>query len=201
MFIQVITGKVTDADGLRAQDERWYQELRPGATGFLGSTTGITDDGRFVATVRFESAEAAKRNSERPEQGAWWSEMEKCVSNVAFHDCSKVVTFFGGGSDDATFVQVMQGRVVDAASLDALEARMRESERAFRDFRPDLLGETIAFHDDGNTYTDIVYFTSEADARANEQKQPTAEIEQLMELLMSAVAVDEYIDLEDPTLR
>jgi hypothetical protein len=111
----------------------------------------------------------------------------------AWHDCSKVTAFFGGGSDDA--------KVVDAAALDALETRMSGSESTFREFRPDLLGETIAFHDDGDTHTDIVYFTSEAEARANEQKQPTAEIEQLMELLTSAVAVDEYIDLEDPTLR
>ena len=42
MFIQVITGKVTDADGFRRQDQKWNDELRPGATGFLGSTAGTT---------------------------------------------------------------------------------------------------------------------------------------------------------------
>jgi hypothetical protein len=201
MFMQVITGTVTDADGFRAQDERWEKDIRPGATGYLGSTTGIADDGRFVAAVRFDSPDDARRNSERPEQGAWWSDMQKCVTDVVFHDCSKVILYFGGGSDDAKFVQVMQGRVLDAAALDALEAGIKQSESEFRGFRPDVLGQTTAYHDDGNTYTDIVYFTSEAEARANEQNQPPPKIEQLMGQLMSAVSVDEYIDLKNPVLR
>ena len=70
MFIQVIQGKVADAEGLRAAMDRWGRDLQPGATGWLGTTGGITDDGTFVATVRFDSEDAARRNSERPEQGA-----------------------------------------------------------------------------------------------------------------------------------
>ena len=67
--------------------------------------------------------------------------------------------------------------------------------------RPDVIGETIAYHDDGDGYTDIVYFTSEADARANEKKEMPAEAQKLMEELMSAVEVDEYLDLKDPSMR
>ena len=37
---------------------------------------GMCDDGTFVALARFESAEAARRNSDRPEQGEWWAECE-----------------------------------------------------------------------------------------------------------------------------
>ena len=70
MFIQVIQGKVADAEGLQAAMDRWVAELQPGAQGWLGSTGGFTDDGMFVSTVRFESQEAARRNSDRPEQGA-----------------------------------------------------------------------------------------------------------------------------------
>jgi hypothetical protein len=201
MFIQVITGKVVDEDGFRRQDARWETQLRPGATGFLGSTSGMTDDGRFVVAARFESSEAARRNSNRPEQGAWWADMEKCVSDVEFHDCSRVATIFGGGSDDATFVQVMRGHVTDRAALEKLEARLGESEPVLHDFRPDLLGETIAYHDDGDGYTDIVYFTSEADARANERKEPSGKAKELLEQLMSAIAIDEYLDLGSPELR
>ena len=40
MFVQVIKGRTSDADGLRRQDERWRAELRSGAKGFLGSTFG-----------------------------------------------------------------------------------------------------------------------------------------------------------------
>jgi hypothetical protein len=201
MFIQVISGTVTDVDGFRKQDQRWHDQLEAGATGFLGSTAGVTDDGRFVVSARFESADAAKRNSERPEQGAWWAETEKSLGNVEFHDCNKSMTLFGGGSDDATFVQVMRGRVTDRAKLAALESRYSEVEAVLRAARPDLIGETIAFHDDGDGYSDIVYFTSEADARANEQKEMPPEAQKLLEELMSAIVVDEYFDLKDPALR
>jgi hypothetical protein len=201
MFIQVITGKVNDVEGFRKQDERWQEELRPGATGFLGSTAGATEDGRFVVTARFESADAAKRNSERPEQGAWWADTERYLSDVEFHDCSKSMTLFGGGSDDATFVQVMRGRITDRAKLDAIESRYSEFEPVLGAARPDVIGETIAFYDDGDGYADIVYFTSEADARANEQKEMPAEAQKLFEELMSAITVDEYLDLKDPVMR
>jgi hypothetical protein len=200
MFVQVITGKVVDEEGFRRQGERWDTDLRPGATGFLGGTTGVTDDGRFVATARFESAEAAQRNADRPEQGAWWQEMQKFVSDVAFHDSTHVLTIFGGGSDDATFVQVMRGRVTNRATLDALEPRREELERALQGFRPDVLGETIAYDEAGDGYTDIVYFTSEAEARENEKKEPTGEAKQLLEQIMSAISVDEYFDLRQPRL-
>ena len=67
----------------------------------------------------------------------------------------------------------------------------------------EVVTSAIATHsdDDGDTYTDIVYFTSEAEARANEQKEMPAELQQLMEQLMSAASIDEYIDLTDPVLR
>ncbi len=68
MFIQVIQGKVSDEAGLRRCMDRWTEDVRPGATGFLGCTQGLCDDGTFIALARFESAEAARRNSERPEQ-------------------------------------------------------------------------------------------------------------------------------------
>lgn len=35
MFVQVITAEVVDAEGLSAQMERWEEELRPSAEGFL----------------------------------------------------------------------------------------------------------------------------------------------------------------------
>ena len=201
MFIQVITGKVNDVEAFRTQDQRWHDELEAGATGFLGSTAGVTDDGRFVVSARFESADAAKRNSDRPEQGAWWAETEQYLSDVEFHDSNKQTTLFGGGSDDATFVQVMRGRITDRDKVDELESRTSEFESVLGAARPDVLGETIAFHDDGDGYTDFVYFTSEAEARANEKKEMPAEAQKLFEELMSAVAVDEYFDLKDPSFR
>ena len=201
MFMQVITGRVTDPDGLARQEQRWQEELRPGATGYLGSTSGSTADGRFFASIRFETAEQARANSDRPEQGAWWAETEKCVADVEFHDCNRVEIMFGGGSDDAAFVQVMRGHVADRAAFEQLFTKFAANEAAMHDFRPDVLGETFAVHDDGSGYSDIVYFTNETDARANEQKPMPADLQALMEESMAAGPIDEYFDLVDPVLH
>ncbi len=68
MFVQVIQGQVSDSEQVRAAFDRWVRDLAPGAAGWLGSTAGVTEDGRFVALVRFASEEEARRNSDRPEQ-------------------------------------------------------------------------------------------------------------------------------------
>ena len=71
MFIQIIQGKCTRHDELRAAAKGWRSELSEGAVGWLGGTYGFTDDDQFIGVVRFESREAATANSARPEQGAW----------------------------------------------------------------------------------------------------------------------------------
>ena len=200
MFIQVITGTTSDRDGLQRQLERWEEELRPGAAGFLGSTGGVTDDGRVILAARFESEEAARRNSAREAQGAWWAETEKYLENLAFRDSVQVTTMLGGGSDDAGFVQVMRGRVTNQAKAGELMGRAAEFEAAMRPRRPDVLGDVTAIHADG-TYTDLIYFTSEAEAREGEQKPMPAELQSMFEEFMSAMTVDEYFDLKDPWLR
>ena len=195
MFIQVITGDVADAAGLESAFDRWQSEVRPGATGFLGSTLGVTADGRFVALARFESAEAARANSDRPEQSAWWSEAEKCFAGpVTFHDCTEVDTFRGGGSDEAGFVQVMQGRA-DRDRLQALDERV---EAVLPDLRPDLLGSVRAW--DGDQYTEAAYFTSEAEARAGEAKPPPDELADAMREWQDVMGPITYYDLPRPKL-
>ena len=201
MFVQVISGKVKDTDAFERLGERWETEVRPGAVGYLGVTEGTTDDGRFFVAARFESADAAAKNSGRPEQEEWFAEMEKVVEDVTFHDCSRIETLFGGGKDDAGFVQVMQGRVKDLAKADAMFARATEAEKVLGSVRPDVIGEVIAIHDDGGGYTDIVYFTSEAEARAAEQREMPADAQAMMQEFESALEVDEYFDLKRITLR
>jgi len=44
---------------------RWIQELAPVALGWLGSTGGVTDDGRFIAVARFGSREAPTATGSR----------------------------------------------------------------------------------------------------------------------------------------
>ncbi len=96
MFIQVIQGHAINPDGIHAELDRWKAELQPGATGWLGSTAGVTDDGRFIAVVRFESEELARRNSDRPEQGAWWHAAAAHLAEVVFHNSPRVHTYQGG---------------------------------------------------------------------------------------------------------
>ena len=97
----------------------------------------MTDGGIFVAVARFASAEAAQRNSGRAEEGEWWAGMSKLSSgDVSFHDCSEVIAVRAGGSDDAGFVQVMQGRARDLARLRDVDAMF---EQRFPDLRPELL--------------------------------------------------------------
>lgn len=71
MFIQVIQGRCSRQDELRAVLDRWPEELGPTAVGWLGGTYGFTDDGLFIGVVRFEDRESAMANSElrrmRPE--------------------------------------------------------------------------------------------------------------------------------------
>jgi len=145
----------------------------------------------------FESAEASRADSQRDEQGTWWAQTEKCLEAAAFQDSVEVLTMQGGASNHAGFVQVMCGRVTDAEKMAALRPRMGDMESAMKRHRPDVLGDVIAVNADGS-YTDAVYFESEAEARQGETKEMPADVGALFTELRSAIAVDEYLDLKDP---
>jgi hypothetical protein len=155
----------------------------------------VTADGRFVMLARFESAEAAKANSDRAEQGAWWSEAEKCFGGpVTFRDCTDVDTYRGGGSDQAGFVQVMQGRA-DKQQLRELDER---AEHLLPDLRPDLLGSVRAWH--GDEYTEAAYFTNETEARVGETQGPPPEMSDILSDWQEAMGEVTYFDLTAPRL-
>src|SRR5215212_4929904 len=198
MFAQVIKGKVSDPEAVKAATERWVRELGPGADGWLGSTDGTTDDGRYIAVVRFESEEAARRNSDRPEQGRWWAETEKLFDGGAtFQDSNDVTLDLHGDPDKAGFVQVMQGRGTDPER--AKELMAQDSDR-WAAFRPDVIGSLAIGHDEG-AYTMVMYFTSEAEAREGERKEPPPEMQQQMEELNKLnVGEPEFHDLKEPLL-
>ena len=197
MFVQVIQGTTHDREGLRRQMDRWTSELRPGAEGFLGSTGGVTADGDVIAVARFESAEAARRNSDRPDQSAWWEETAKFFDGDAvFHDSEDVDTYRAGGSDAAGFVQVMQGRAADRDALRRLEAR---AEEMLPTHRPDLIGSVRCWYGSGD-YTEVAYFTSEAEAREGEAKAPPPELADELESWTALMGEVRYLDLTDPWL-
>jgi hypothetical protein len=199
MFIQVIQGRVSDGGQVKERMDRWVEELSPDAIGWLGSTAGVTDDGRFIALARFESADAARRNSERAEQGRWWTETSKLFTGeVTFRDSEDVIEDLVGDPDTAGFVQIIQGRGSDPAR--AKELMAQDSGSRFPGFRPDILGSVAVFQQDGE-YTVALYFTSEAEAREGERKQPPAELAAIMEE-MNTLTIGEpaFFDLRRPWL-
>jgi hypothetical protein len=197
MFIQVIEGKVRDQEKLQRQIDRWERDLMPGAIGYLGSTGGCTASGDCCLIARFESRDAAQRNSDRPEQSAWWRETEACFDGpVTFHDTEEVEVMQHGDLNKARFVQVMDGHVADRDRARALE---RESDQMLAKLRPDLLGSVTAYYDkDG--FTEVAYFTSEDDARKGETQQMDDEGQAMFREWQDVMHVDRYLDINSPWL-
>ena len=198
MFAQVIQGKTSNPQAFAAAGEQWLQDLAPGATGWLGTTSGVTEDGRAIAVVRFESEEDARRNSNRPEQDQWWSQTSKLFDGVAtFRDSTDVTVDVQGDPDQAGFVQIMQGRSSDPERAKQL---MDQDADKWAEFRPDVVGSVSIGHDDGG-YTMVLYFTSEAEAREGERKEPPPELQaQMEEMNKLSVGETEFFDLKQPTM-
>lgn len=192
MFVQVIKGKTNDEAALRQRFDDWTANLSGQAEGWLGTTAGTADDGTFLALVQFESAEAARRNSERPEQGEWWSQTEPLLADAQFEDAEEVVTFLNGADDGAQFVQVMDMPVKDRDRARAL------GERATQELpsnRPDVLGGVVAMH--GDRATQAVYFSDEAAARAGESQGMSPEQEAQMAEMSEIFGEPSYLDLRN----
>jgi len=196
VFVQVTQGKTSQAEALYEAMERWRSDLAAGAAGWLGTTAGVTDDGRAIAMYRFESEEAARRMSERPEQEQWWTEAKQHFEAEPLVQFSSEVTLdLPGDPDQAGFVQFRQGRVSDPDRAKELMARHSDELAAAR---PDLLGNIVVEHGDG-AYTTVSYFTSEAEARQGEQKPVPAELQPDMEEMGKlSIGEPEYFDLRRP---
>src|SRR6202045_503095 len=198
MFVQVIRGQVSDPEQMHAALDRWSEQLAAGAPGWLGSTAGVTEEGRFVALARFESEDAARRNSDRPEQGQWWMEISKLFTGEGtFRDSSDVTADVNGDPDTAGFVQVMQGRGSDPERTRELMAQNPDDWAAFR---PDVIGSVAVGHE-GGAYTMAMYFTSEEAAREGERTEPPPQLKaQMEEMNQLSVGEPEFLDLRQPWL-
>jgi hypothetical protein len=198
VFAQVIQGKVTDRSALRAAMDRWLSEVAPGSIGWLGSTGGVTEDGRFILLARFSSQEEAMRNSDRPEQDAWWSETSKLFDGEAtFKNSVAVDEDLAGNPDDAGFVQFVLGKMRDP---DRARELMSRNPQAWTQLRPDLLGTVTAVHE-GGEMTTAAYFTSEQDAREGESREVPQELQEGMaEVDALTVGEPEFLDIKEPWL-
>jgi len=197
MFIQVIEGRTNAPDELRRQSMVWERELRPGATGYLGSAGGCTADGSFIMIARFEDRAAATRNAKRPEQDAWWKETEACFDGPAtVHESEDVHVMEHGRLEDAHFLQVMEGHVTDRAKADELE---RESDSVLAEVRPDLLGMVTTYFGNDD-FADVAFFTSEEEARQAEGRDMPPEMAERFGQWEKVMAVDRYLDIREPWL-
>jgi hypothetical protein len=198
MFIRVIQGRATNPPGIRRDLGRWQRQLAADADGWLGSTTGITEDGWSITVVRFASEEQARRNSDRSEQREWWRDASQHLARVVFHDAPKVHTYRDGGSDQAGFVQVIQGHT---DHMERMVSLGRDQEEVMAREAPHILGVTVAEHADRpGDFTQIVYFTSEQDARSYDQGAPIEEDEPAQEERRSLMTNLRCFDLRDPQL-
>jgi hypothetical protein len=193
----MIRGRSADPDEALRLLDRWERDLRPGAAGFLGHTSGLTTGGELISIVRFTDGAAALANSDRPEQSAWWAAMEQTfASPPTFAESGDVTVTYGMPRDDAGFVQVMNGTCSDRDALVAAEAQVAPR---LPELRPDLLGVTMTWWD-GTHFTEVAYFTSEDEARRNERLALPDDLAELMALEERIVADLEYLDLSQPRL-
>jgi hypothetical protein len=198
MFIQIIQGRATNPPGIRRDLGRWQRQLAADADGWLGTTTGITEDGWSITVVRFASEAQARHNRDRPEQREWWRDASQHLARIAVHDAPKVYTYRDGGSDQAGFVQVVQGHTEDMERMVSLGRDQDDSQA--RD-APYVLGMTVAEHADRpGDFTQILYFTSEQDARRLEQKRSAEDDEPARRELLDLMTNLRSFDLRDPQL-
>jgi hypothetical protein len=196
MFVQVFQAKVRDADLWARQVSTWRQEVRPKTIGFLGFTSGVTTDGQMITAARFKSEDSARVDNDLPEQAAWFEETSKAFNgDVTFHDCRDVDVILDGGSNQAGFVQIMQGRAKNQEDMRAEEKAM---EAELHEVRPDLIGGFTAWHGD-RRFTQVIYFQSEQEARKNEQVMAESPLyEQFLSLIDGDLT---FYDLPTPDLE
>jgi hypothetical protein len=156
----------------------------------------MTDDGRSIVIARFESQDAAMKNSHRPEQDAWFQKTAPAFDgDPTFIDCPEVDVFLGGGSDSAGFVQIMKGQTTDKQKLREMGQEMEEM---LPKMRPDVIGGYVGWHSE-RSFIQVIYFASEDEARKAEAEQAEAGQNGPPDDWSALIDGDiTYIDLKDP---
>ncbi|HWB72531.1 MAG TPA: hypothetical protein VG452_09950 [Egibacteraceae bacterium] len=198
IFVQIFQGPVMDNARARELYDQWAGTIAPGADGWLGSTAGVTDEGEFIAVVRFASGESARRSNERAEQAEWWQSMkEQFVGDVTFHDCTSIAEFGGGAWAHAGFVQIVQGWATDLR--DVMELRFVDIEDHYtRSRHLQMAAGLVCDHADGGGFSEVIYFPSEKEARDPDSQELYREGVASLETLAQHVTNLRYLTLRDP---
>ena len=197
MFIQTMEGTTSRPDEVKDRIDTWVRDLMPGAVGYFGSTSGCTDDGHCIMIARFATAEDARRNSERPEQDAWWRATAELFDGpVEFHESEEVQVKTHGDVGGATFVQIMEGRVTDRDRAKRLEDRATRSwsssVRTSSGSRPPTSTATGSSKPSTSP--------PRPTAREGEQREIPESFASSFEEMQQVMQVEQYLDLRDPWL-
>jgi hypothetical protein len=197
MFGQVVRGHTADPAGVRKAMERWRRDVAPRVAGWLGATAGVTQDGRYIASVRFGSENAAMADPVRLERDGWWADTSGLFTGeVTVRHGTVAYMHTTGDPDRAGFVQVIRGRTCD-------RRRFREllgAEEPFFSCRPDILGEIVVEHGESD-WTMALYCTTEEEARAGELKAMPAQWQAVFAAQQKLmIGEPEIFDLREPWL-
>jgi len=192
----MVQGNCSRQDDMRRIVDDWCTSMAD-HDGWLGGTYGFTDDDQFVGVVRFTSQSAAESAGMRPDAGMRWAAASDCFDGMPeIHMSEDVTLMLNGGSDDAGFVQVMRGRIGNIEKLREMNGDTAMTSM-LHEARPDIIGGTLVIEADGS-FIETIAFTSEAEARAGEQREMPAEVAADMAAAMQEVA---YLDLHRPWFR
>lgn len=181
MFSQVAQAHTTDPAAAQRALKRWAT-----IPGVVNVTAGITEDGRLIAVITYESEESA--------HSATHDRQALLNGRVSVRDGTRTDLFTPGDLTRSSFVQVVQGQVTDI-----VEARRHRDllEEALAEHLPCLLG-TLTVEHDGQRFTRVLYFSTEEEARAVERDTP-AEVRHIDEgALRLLTGPVEFTDLRDP---
>lgn len=194
--MQKIQGQVRSAEPVYGELDQWIKEISRGADGWLGSTAGVTEDNRFIGLGRWESEEAARRNSARPEQDRWWNSFAELFTEPPqVQNSTNIFISVPSEPEQARFVQVVLGRGSDTVRARELIGSHGDT---WAGFRPEILG-TVGCMDDDGTYAIAVYFSSEEAAREGERKEPPPKLQvEIDEIRSLSIGAPEYFDLRQP---
>lgn len=117
MFVELVQATATEPARLRKAWKKLLGRLPDVAPGWLGATSGATEDGRFVALLAFESEEQARITMDRLHEQAAWAPLEGVASELRFRECPNVRAFLPDDARGVEVVHIWQGVAQDVRRI------------------------------------------------------------------------------------
>jgi hypothetical protein len=195
MFVIKVKASTGQAKDVRRQVLAWPADVGPSATGWLGLTSGVSDAGEWIFLLRFVSQEAAWITSDLPEYEAWWRSCRNHLEGPpVFEESTHVLGIFGGGSDEASAVMVIEG----SAPPHQVRDRLRRLQSVDDSERRGLIGGIVAWH--GRTRLTEVLYLTEPVARSSDAGTRSLELSHSMDDLLVNLQDSRMVALHEPVM-